>query len=417
MTTSSKELFSGALKVISIHFSLFLFLTAFVYFFINGDLTFTTSQLIQWDSGWYQAIKQNGYTFIENSQNSTGFFPLFPFVWYITGLGTIGISLLNFFLFVVSFCLLVQTFQPKEKTQYLFLSIPGLFFFIIPYTESLFFLFSTLLLIGLKKDNWILTAVAFLLATLTRSAGTIFIPALIVSVYFLSDSSSVKKTFARYLLYILVCIGATLLVVYIQYLQTGVWFAVAKTHKYWDHYLRFPEFPLRSWGRAEILRLDGSGMVVGIIASFLLLSLFLSKIKKQYREQSNYYLFSLLYLCGIVLSMLVFQGGLVVSLNRYIFATPFYLIFLLSFENRSFPTRHAFVGFFLLTLYWLAFGSYAHISILLGYLLLSVFLASFLLLNNPSQKIARTSFVLIYLLSTLAQAYFFALFLKGVWIG
>lgn len=417
MTNSYREIFSQSSKVLIIHLALFLFCSGLIYFTTFGNLIIEVSQFVHWDANWYISIKEGGYIFVENKQNNTGFFPLFPLLWKVTHLSIAGICILNLLLFILSFYLLVFFFEPKKKTQYLFLAAPSFLFFITPFSESLFFLFSTLILIGLKKDNWLLTAAAFMLAVFTRSAGTIFIPALIGSAYFLSNASTIKKTVTEYTLYIITCISATLLVIYFQFVQTGVWMAATKTHKYWGHYFRLPHLPLNSWGNSEINRLDGTGMLVGITSLVILLLFFISKIKNTYTENRKYYLFSLLYLGGICMSMLLFQGGDLHSLNRYIFATPFYFIFLLEFEKRNFTIRNVLLAFLLLIVYWLFFGSYLHIVTFLDYTLLAALLAVFLLTNNPNEKIAKWSFVVVYVGSTVWQAYFFVRFLNGVWIG
>ncbi len=400
-----------------IHLGLFTFCFAILSYFINGSLSFDESQLVKWDTGWYLSLKENGYVFIENAQNNTGFFPGFPFLWKITGLGAIGISILNLILFVVSFYLLVYYFNPPQRTQYLFLTLPPLFFFFVPYSESLFFLFSTLILIGLKKNNWLLTTLAFMLATFTRSAGTIFIPALIMSMFLISHKSTLKETCKEYSLYIAAGIITTLTVIYIQFLQTGVWFASSKTHIHWKHYFRIPEFPLHSWGENEILFLDGTGMLIGLTALAILLILFIQKIKQPMTEANKSYLFSLLYLGGISLSILLFQGGDIHSLNRYIFATPFYFIFLLEFSKKNFSLKEILLFFLILTGYWLFCGSYKHITIFVNYLLLSVFLILFLFIYGPYKRIAQWSFIAIYVSSVFLQAFLFILFLKGTWIG
>lgn len=415
--TNLTNLFSSSLRILCIHFSLLLFFFVLIYYFSFGNLQIRFFQLTQWDANWYLNIRDNGYFFIEGQQSSTGFFPGFPYFWKFLGLGIIGISLVNFLLFISSFVLLIYFFKPGERTQYLFLSIPCLLFFMVPYSESLFFLFSTLVLIGLKKNNWWLTMIAFVLAGYTRSAATIFIPALIVSSFFVMRSTHWKEPLKEFSFYTFTCITITFLVIYQQYLETDVWFAATKTHKHWDHALRIPELPLRSWGKTITARLDGTSLLVGLASLIILLKIFVSKLKNTYQAQEKYYLFSILYLTGISLSILLFQGGDLHSTNRYIFATPFYFIFLLAMEHWSFSLRKIWIAFFLLTIYWLLFESYQHILTLGYYTLLSVLIILFLLIFSSSEKISRWAFITVYLVSTFCQAYFFVHFLHGMWVG
>lgn len=416
MKINNPGIFASTSKILALHFILFTPFFLFIYFVANYTLEGISDHLSIWDSKWYQSIAFEGYQY-KDGQNNTAFFPLFPYFWKYTGLDVLGISIANFLIFVLSFYLFVYFFKPKEKTQQLYLAIPCLLFFMVPYSESLFFLFAVLILGGMKTKNWWLTIFGFFMATLTRSAGTIFIPALIGSVVLLYDKSTIKKTVTEYTLYITASIAATAVVIYMHFHQTGVWFAAAKTQKYWDHSLRLPALPMVSWSNSEILRLDGTALLIGLTALMILIGLLINKLKKTYPETENYYIFALLYLGGISLSILLFQGGDLHSLNRYIYATPFYFIFLLTFEKKQFTLRQLGIAFAIFLLFFLLLGSYKTFRFFIEFLALSILLLLFLLTYASSEKIARWAFIIIYILATFYQAYLFVKYLKAGWIG
>ena len=53
------------------------------------------SNLRKWDIGWYYTIATEGYSYYEDAQSTAGFFPLFAYVWKLTGLGFLGIGVFN----------------------------------------------------------------------------------------------------------------------------------------------------------------------------------------------------------------------------------------------------------------------------------------------------------------------------------
>ncbi len=63
----------------------------------------------QWDASIYHCIKENGYKSEDSCYGKVraAFFPLFPFLWKMTGASPIIISILNYLIFVLALSLLI----------------------------------------------------------------------------------------------------------------------------------------------------------------------------------------------------------------------------------------------------------------------------------------------------------------------
>ena len=180
MKTSSisfKKLQSVLLNPLILHLFFVIILYAFLYNIGEIKQLPNSNNLVNWDAGIYKSIKNAGYFFnIETSKGNTGFYPLFPYLWKLFSLTPIGIAIFNLLIFLISFQLLIKAYKIPVDTTLLYLSIPSIIFFFLPYAESLFFLFSTLLLIGWKKKDYRLLIVACSLASITRPSILYFIP-------------------------------------------------------------------------------------------------------------------------------------------------------------------------------------------------------------------------------------------------
>jgi hypothetical protein len=390
---------------------------------VNYSLIPDAILLAQWDTGWNNSIKVHGYSYNHDRQSNTAFFPLFPYLWRFSQLGVLGISIFNTLIFGVGLILISYYFKATIRTQFLFLAIPCITFFIVPYSESLFFLFTSLVLIGMQRQNTAMIVLGFILAVLTRSAGAIFLPALIGTAFFMTERGKTLKTTRDYSLYILACVVATFSVILFQYFKTGVWFAAAKTQIYWNHSFRLPDFPLYTWRRGTyqfLLRIDGIASFIGIVAFVALFFLFLQKIKNNFSTEKtkNYFIFSLLYLGGAALSIFLFQGGDLHSINRYIFATPFFFIGLLELGKYELSTKHILAVLGGLCLYWLCFEIPTEpIDFICQYVLVTLVVGLFLCIFHPNKTLSKYAFVIVYLVLTFTQAWLFNEFLHSKWLG
>src|SRR5690554_6421744 len=167
---------SAVLVYIATLFIIYVLLDLFGFIYTVPNNT----NLLNWDAKWYFSIKDSGYEFIENSMCNLAFFPLFPLVWDVLDVSPTHISIFNSLVFFISFIF----FYRKEYTNLLsflfILSIPSFIFFALPYSESLFFISSSLIILGYNKESNSLKNIGFLFSSMTRSVSIIFIPAIII---------------------------------------------------------------------------------------------------------------------------------------------------------------------------------------------------------------------------------------------
>lgn len=416
--------------VFAVFTHLFLLIVVYSVFLFLGfiDQFPQAENFNRWDAGWYKSIMENGYSFVKNQQSNVAFFPLFPYLWKISNLGLRGISLLNAIIFFLSIILLIREFKIGIKEILLFLSFPSLVFMYVPYTEATFFLFGTLALIGLQRNSTPLIWIGLFLCCLTRSATLLFFPAIIFME--IMDWKAGKSAFVKFkniIIYLSAAIISMLTVAYIQWYQTKEWFPFLGVHKYWGHTLRFPEFPLTTWGGYRLLWLDGIALWVGLGAGvFCAFLLYRTLVKKPIQLSfSRPVLFSAGYLIGASVFVLLFQGGSII-LHRYIFATPFFLMLLFNFLQLDLFTNKKMILVVLFVtiitvLFWLLLGankeldSMNYFQTIWYFSLMTIYLLSFAFIKHP--VIGRHIISVIYFLNLIFQIYLFNIFLRNEWAG
>jgi hypothetical protein len=364
------------------------------------------------DAGHYSWIRINGYEGFR-----VAFFPLFPLIWKTLSVGIYGIVIFNAVLFLFSFYLLIRALKATPWETVLYLSIPGFIFFYFPFSESVFFAASTILLIGLmgRKVHFIL--IGLLLSTLARPAFAIFIPALVITEFF--GEKIIRQTFIRLMLYLAVILAGICIVGLVQYIYTGEWFRFFSVQEEWGNKLQVPKLPLTSWAGGLIVRLDGAALLFGVTAGIvLLLWIFKFRIFKM-MDIPKEVVFSLAYLAGISISVLLFRGGCLFSLNRFVFAVPFIIVAVnfLKKQDIRLNYRNLLTGFLLIFIFFLLFGSYNHIQNLLNFMLLSLYLSLILVIKSRNDKVSRYAMILLTGINIFFQIFFYIRFLNGGWIG
>jgi hypothetical protein len=341
--------------LLSILFLAGLVSAAIILFYLkNGILPDPNTTLCSWDCGWYVYLRDNGYILKLDAESNPAFFPLFSYLWKWTSFSFVQMSVVNALLFLGSAGLLYHKFNIAPRSLLIFLCIGLLTFFVVPYSESLFFLGSALFLIGLHKEQKGLTIAGFTIAVLARSASIIFIAASAV-LLIIALVQKEKPKIRLMVIAVLTTILCTLGVMAIQYYQTGNFFAFFYAQKFWDHHLGIPSFPLSSWHWPTHLS-DSSGLLFGLIAIMISLGFCISLIFKTTTPQflarffsqeplGFAYLFAFLYLAGTTATILLFQGGNIHSLNRYVFSTPFFLLFVNAFVSNKINVHFTFVQY------------------------------------------------------------------------
>ena len=399
------------LKIIGLYVLLFSSVILFVNQFVMPNIL-SSKNFLNWDAEHYNWIKINGYKGFR-----VAFFPLFPLIWKISNLSEHGISILNALIFFSAFYILVKHLKPNTSELFLLLSIPGFMFFYLPYTESIFFASSTIILLGLKKNKIALTMTGLFLCTLARPAFTIFIPAILL-VEMLQKKTLLNKlsNISTYL----VTIGLAILTVgIIQFIDTGEWFKFFAAQKIWGNELQIPNLPFTSWAGGLIVRLDGIAMLIGLASGIVLLHYILKRKTIASVGLSSELIFSLAYLSGITLSVILFRGGSLFSLNRFVMASPFIIIAIDYFLKKKFTlnTKQILLCLLFFMLYWLSFGSYVHILAFLKFFLISLYLTLIVCTKAQLKWLSKYSIMLLIALNFTFQLIFYFRFLNGEWVG
>jgi hypothetical protein len=142
----------------------------------------------RFDALWFLRIADSGYRL---DDGSAAFFPLFPLtiraVSFLIGGHPFGASVLvsNAALLgalVVTYLLTESEFDERRArtTVVLLAFFPTAFFFVMPYSESLFLLLAVTAFWGARRGSWGVAGAAGALAALTRSVGLVLAPALAI---------------------------------------------------------------------------------------------------------------------------------------------------------------------------------------------------------------------------------------------
>ncbi len=393
--------------------------------FIAAFLKFDSTEFIRWDTIHYLNIRFNGYSFNPCAHVNVAFFPLFPYLMKAVNLSFIYICLLNLLLFYTGIYFLHKAFKLGTLSIWLIAALPTSFFFFMLYSESVFFLSAALILYGLKTERYPILYLGVFLAALARPVISILIPAFIILIIW--DVLDQKKfyQYKHYLISILIAIASLLLVSWFQYTQTNTWWAMFKAQSCWDHYFSIKGLSANSWGKPIIQRLDKISVAIGLCSAFLLIiafyKAFINKKSKPLKHPiatSAVYRFSFLYIAGITISIWLFQNDWH-SLNRYIWCSPFIVLFLNSWKNTDKSFIKTAVYIYLLLL--IPLGAYTHIQVLLSLLAVSIWLISLIYISNiQDSKINSYKYALIIALSIICiytQWYFIELFLSNNWVG
>ncbi len=366
-----------------------------------------TDAVLNFDAKHYNTISQRGY-----EGYLQAFFPLFPYLWKTLGIGPIAICVVNGLIYLGALALLQKELRATLKTFMYWLVIPSACFFWLPYSESIFFLSSTLLLIGTNRNDLRLSGIGLFLCTLSRPAFTVLIPALLLTeVFHITTRSLFVK---RMTVYMIIATIALALVTIIQWMDTGEWFGFYHAQAGWGNHLRMPTLPLTSWGGAPSVRLDAVALLVGTSASvFLAWNIYKGQGKLLFPKELT---LSLLYLGGISSFVLMMRGGELFSLNRFVFATPYFLVALHYLDPINIQrSRITLLGLAFL-IFFLFFGSYVHIQTFIAYIIITVYLITVLLTFSQTSKPAIARYFILSLTLGL-QVYYFLRFLNGGWVA
>ena len=129
--------------------------------------------------------------------------------------------------------------------------------------------------------------------------------------------------------------------------------------------------------------------------------------------------FALAYLGGVTLITLATRGGILVSLSRYVYATPYFLLLLASFIGRiRLSGRQLLALFGLMQVAWLAlFGTYTHIRSVLWFSVVSVVVVLWLLNAHQQLRVRQWALLPTVLAGTGLLLYLLMRFLAHEWVA
>jgi hypothetical protein len=325
--------------------------------------------LMRWDANFYRSIRDQGYIYLAEKNCNSGFFPLFPYLWKLSHLGTIGIVLLNVALFVAGTVLLCKRIEASPQILLVFLSLPFMFFMFTPLSESLFFFLAVLLLIGISKNSTGLIFTAVFLAALTRPSAAFFVPAGIITFLFTSTPPELSKTRnwlqLCFRFVVPVFLGFTI-VCLVQYFQTGHFLGYFETQTTaWGRSLGMPQFPIGRTSTPLVVLLSRVNFWLGTFILLWVLKLAWNKLRsaKNVEPANATEIFSTVFLLFSFFSVLFFNpewfwwdewtGTSINGINRYLQANPFILVFLaMLYRNKTKTLLRIILLFLVSNLLW-----------------------------------------------------------------
>ena len=365
-----------------------------------------------WDARHYQHIRLHGY-----DVRRTAFFPLFPFLWRWLDVSAVAVSLLNLGLFAVGFAALAWQFAWSRRQLALLLTVPSLLFMALPYSEAVFFASGVLVLVGLRRNVLWLYCLGLVLSCTSRSAAFVMLPA-VVATFVLAHRDRQGGRWPT-----LAAAGATLLglglSVVVHYWYTGQWFVFFAAQRLWDNRLRWPALPLANWGGSFQTRFEAPALLIGLGCAAGLGWLAYRHGRRPLPAAARPAVFSLAYVAGITLVTLATKGGVLISLSRYVYATPYFLLLLAEFMRRArLSNRQLLVLFGLMEVTWLGlFAAYGHIRTLLGFTLVSGFVLLWALNAHAHPQVRRVALLPTMLVGTALMLMLLARFLSHEWVA
>jgi hypothetical protein len=402
-------------------------------------ISVTNENLLSWDAGIYNCIKERLYILEDGCYGNVraAFFPLFPLLWKAAGASPIGISIINYLLFISSIALLVMflsklALPDKLITFAVLITLPSVISYQIPYSESLFLFTMTVAAIGLiRKKYWMYFAGILLLALVRPATVFVFIAILVAEFIILLRGKDFKSFIKEITLKSLPFLAGYFIAILIQYWSSGLWTALFEARKFWGGDISFTkgfsEWSLEGFG------LSSFAMIYLCLPAFgFLLILFPGRYKAanefllNLRKFQGEYLFliSILYLLGIFAFTLATQGFNLHSFSRYALASPLFYIAILLLLNyltdkRIMPVLVVFLVLTVLLSLFLILEDFggSRLQFPLAGLYLFILTSLFLFLKKKLPLTAQVILaVIIILLGTVWNTYLLNDFMSNGWI-
>lgn len=149
--------------------------------------------LDRWDGAYYRDIARDGYTYDPEKQGVIAFFPAYPMLIragvQLTGERVEVVAVGVAHLMMLLSCVLLHAYARQRLgggrksglAVLAFVVLPTTVFFRLGYSESTFFFFIVLFLLGMERDwHWLILAIIAGAATAVRSPGIALMPVLFI---------------------------------------------------------------------------------------------------------------------------------------------------------------------------------------------------------------------------------------------
>lgn len=386
-------------SLIALISAVFMWLFGFLFCAMQGAELSSINWMFA-DAQHYAGVQENGY----QDSHLAAFFPLFPFLWRLLGFSGFGIGLANAVFYLAGASLLGSSFKLSLKYFVFFCYLPLNVFFFLPYSEALFAFAMVLFLIGAYKWNWYLLILGIVICSFARPTAALFIPALLLATALVKEPRALKKK-----LFILPLIAAISFggVLFIQQLDTGNLLSFFEAQKSWGSYWRIPSYPLTTWGNGFNTILDALSLFISTVCGIAFIRAWHKKLTLSFVEW-----FSLAFLAGTGLLVVLTRGGELYSLSRFIFCVPLFPFAMAVLFKENLVSRNLFLVV-LFVFPWL-FGIHVHIQAAAGGLLAAVVVLIFTFLWKSNTQVSS---VLALAILFILQAFCCSLFLKGYWLA
>jgi Gpi18-like mannosyltransferase len=134
-----------------------------------------------WDAGWYRSIIRDGYAMMISSleQSNVAFFPLFPLLGNIlssiTPLSPLAALTALSWAGLAGGIIMFRKLTTRTELLALVLAQPVAFFFLMPYTESIFLFLSLAAYYFMKQERWLAASLIIGVASGTRITGILLV--------------------------------------------------------------------------------------------------------------------------------------------------------------------------------------------------------------------------------------------------
>lgn len=151
-----------------------------------------------WDASWYRSIADDGY--VRPDERDVRFFPLLPLVGRLFGLAPglsagVAMALVASLASLVFLALLARlgtellgSPQSGRQVAWLGALVPGATVLVLPYTEALAGALAVTFFLALRRDAWVVVAIAGVASGLARPTGVLL--ALVAAVWLVTERPS-----------------------------------------------------------------------------------------------------------------------------------------------------------------------------------------------------------------------------------